>query len=442
MISEDRKKWYYDSLAVLFLTSPAYSMFRDFLNSVPLEDLKSGVAATDGTKIYIGPLYKQYNASEGAFIIAHELNHILLRHPWRSVGKDRHLYNIAGDYVINDTLHLKDLPNIPLPGKPIPISDFLNPQESKHAKAEADDMKGILYDESLKDYDTDAIYRMLENSKYRGQNEGEEGQEEGSEESSGQPSGKQGKQREGQENENGSINGGDVIENENEDSQDETVKKLRESVNKWRERQSGAGSGTDAEKRLLDLLDIKEILPWTAVLQRYLKSLVASNYTWSPPKAIYLPPGTAGNIPNTYVPRLRERTIRIAVAIDTSSSIGNADLNVFLTNIRAMFNAILMQAGYSGILMLTTDRVYSAFRMPPVPSVDTIVSQMLPGGTDFVPAFKFIEEYMQVPPDVFIYFTDGDGKYPDKAPRYDVLWLLTPNSTATPPFGNVIRFSY
>ena len=424
MVDSRRAEQYHEGVAVLMLRSKAYAMFEDFLETVELSDLDEGVAATNGKRFFIGPEFGEYSPEERAFIIAHELNHILLRHPWRGVGKDGKLYNVAGDYVINDALHLIDIPNIPLPGTPITLDDLLN---TNKAKKEAEDMKGLLYDESLKDYDTDTIYRKLINERDKRQ-QGERGESQADSEMVGD---------EGE----GDVNGGDVIPNTDASSEDEVIKDIQTSIKKYKESHQ-AGTGTeDAENRILELLNMKDVLPWTVILQRYLKNLTASNYTWSPPRALYFPEKTAGNIPNTYLPRLREKTLRVAVAIDTSGSIGDADMALFISNIRGMFNAILQQVGYVGLFMLTTDEVYWWKKMPPVPDIMEIAQNARSGGTNFIPAFKLIDEMMIAPPDVFIYFTDGYGDFPETPPKYDVLWLLTPDSDAVPPFGNVISFS-
>jgi len=158
MLDMTRERLYHEAVAMLILKSSAFAQFTDFLASVPLEPLDEGVAATDGVKFYIGPEFASYSANERAFIIAHELSHIILRHPWRIGDKDPMLWNIAGDYVINDALHLNELREISLPGKPVTLKEYLNPPKTSNTKE-----KIILYDPSLKDLDADSIYRMIEN---------------------------------------------------------------------------------------------------------------------------------------------------------------------------------------------------------------------------------------------------------------------------------------
>ena len=74
-----------------------------------------GTAATDGVYVYISPEFFRGLASDSqrAFLLAHEVSHIILRHPQRgkvyqdrgffrpSVSFDHRLYNRAADYIIN-----------------------------------------------------------------------------------------------------------------------------------------------------------------------------------------------------------------------------------------------------------------------------------------------------------------------------------------------------
>lgn len=61
--------------------------------------------ATDGTRIYYNP--KAVNAwtfEENKFVVAHEVMHIVLEHPWRRGTRDAKRWNQACDYAVNYTL--------------------------------------------------------------------------------------------------------------------------------------------------------------------------------------------------------------------------------------------------------------------------------------------------------------------------------------------------
>ena len=84
-------------------------------------------AATDGIYVYINPEFFRSLGSDDqrAFLLGHEVSHIILRHPQRSLayqkrGFFRHgmkfvhsIYNSAADYVINDDLIAMGLEPIP-----------------------------------------------------------------------------------------------------------------------------------------------------------------------------------------------------------------------------------------------------------------------------------------------------------------------------------------
>lgn len=53
------------------------------------------------------------------------------------------------------------------------------------------------------------------------------------------------------------------------------------------------------------------------------------------------------------------------------------------------------------------------------------------GGTDFRPVFEKLTE-MGVVPSLLLFFTDGEGAYPENQPDYPVLWGMTKNHTAAP----------
>ena len=86
-----------------------------------------GTAATDGVFVYISPDFFRglESDSQRAFLLAHEVSHIILRHPQRgkvyqdrgffrpSVSFDHAIYNRAADYVINSDCKAMGLEPIP-----------------------------------------------------------------------------------------------------------------------------------------------------------------------------------------------------------------------------------------------------------------------------------------------------------------------------------------
>jgi len=74
---------------------------------------KIPTAATDNEHLYFNPNFMaQYSEDEQVFVYAHEIAHIAFDHILRSEGKDKNVWNIATDAVINQLLKRDGLPMI------------------------------------------------------------------------------------------------------------------------------------------------------------------------------------------------------------------------------------------------------------------------------------------------------------------------------------------
>lgn len=114
--------------ALIILNSKAPVHYSVLLATEVIWTDKIPTAATDGVYVYINPAFFRGLASDSqrAFLLAHEVSHIILRHPQRSkvfsdrgwftadVSFDHGLYNKAADYMINsdcDAMGLEPVPN-------------------------------------------------------------------------------------------------------------------------------------------------------------------------------------------------------------------------------------------------------------------------------------------------------------------------------------------
>ncbi|MDP7636235.1 MAG: hypothetical protein QF577_01675 [Phycisphaerae bacterium] len=67
-------------------------------------------ACTNGKVIKFNPEFvSQLTKRQGIFLLAHEVMHCILKHPWRRGGRDPKLWNIACDFVINGHLIIMGL---------------------------------------------------------------------------------------------------------------------------------------------------------------------------------------------------------------------------------------------------------------------------------------------------------------------------------------------
>lgn len=178
------------------------------------------------------------------------------------------------------------------------------------------------------------------------------------------------------------------------------------------------------ERFLKDQLEPE--VPWQEKIQAFFARKVGSgSYNWRRPdrnwivRDIYLPGRSgfgAGNV---------------AVAIDTSGSIGQPELDRFFAEMRGIMDEVRPK------------KLYVIWCDAMVHKVDEVeetseLGGLKPhggGGTDFRPPFDWIEKH-GVELDAMVYLTDGYGSFPDREPKYPVLWGDIAGSKY--PWGDVV----
>ena len=177
--------------------------------------------------------------------------------------------------------------------------------------------------------------------------------------------------------------------------------------------------------------DLKFVVPeyfshkvdWRELLYGYIASYAKSTYSFVPPNMKYLYRGI-------YLPSLSSDLLRIIVAIDTSGSVDETLLADFLGEI----NSIMQSYPNYEIDVITADaKVQSHKVFLPGESLDYEVSGG--GGTDFRPVFEYIDRQINYPT-LLLYFTDGQGTFPENEPSYDVMWVMPEELEV--PFGEVM----
>jgi predicted metal-dependent peptidase len=150
---------------------------------------------------------------------------------------------------------------------------------------------------------------------------------------------------------------------------------------------------------------------WKAALRLFVARARAPVHTWSRPSRRF--PDRIGEIPGrTYSPRVIVKP-QLLVAVDTSMSMTTQELEEIGRQLAAL-------ADYARITIVECDaeitRVY-----PFAGALGDVAGR---GGTDLRPVFEpdFLAAHR---PQGVIYFTDGDGPLPERAPALPVLWILT-----------------
>lgn len=179
-------------------------------------------------------------------------------------------------------------------------------------------------------------------------------------------------------------------------------------------------------ERLLD--EIKQpAIDWRAALRRFVEQSARADYSWRMPNPRYL----AGGL---YLPSLQsEQMPPIVVAVDTSGSIQQSELDAFAAEIQGIMDEVKPE----GVTVIYCDhQVQGVEEFTP----DDMVTLHAKGGggTCFAPVFAEVERG-GLTPACLVYLTDMYGSFPNSAPDYPVLWVST-SEINTAPFGEVLRF--
>jgi predicted metal-dependent peptidase len=137
-----------------------------------------------------------------------------------------------------------------------------------------------------------------------------------------------------------------------------------------------------------------------------------------------------------YLDALDGETLHVAVAVDTSGSIDQGALRVFLSEVRGILRTYphlrcdlyYADAALHGPYPLTVHG-------PTPPPIGG-------GGTDFRPFFERVgARGGRHRAAVAVYLTDGYGNFPDSPPPCPVLWVVTPGGLDLDnfPFGQAVR---
>jgi predicted metal-dependent peptidase len=161
------------------------------------------------------------------------------------------------------------------------------------------------------------------------------------------------------------------------------------------------------------------------LLRQYMLDHARNDYAWVPPNARmlyhgYILPGARSNEMDTMV-----------VAIDTSGSIGQAELDVFATCVQGVVDAIQPRRVITVYCDSKVQRV-DEFSMGQPVEFEAIGG----GGTKFQPVFDQLEADGIVPACV-VYLTDGDCWDRPENPGYPVVWACTTDRQQA--FGEHIR---
>jgi len=354
-------------------------------------------AATDGRHFYYNSKFiLMLNTRQLMFLFCHELLHCAYDHMSRNGNRNRKIANIAMDYVVN--------------------ADCIN-----NGLGEKITVVPVLYDRKYEGWTWEAVYDdLMKNVKEVTLEELAEMLLDDHLEDDGDGNGDS-------ENEGKGKGRPKLSDAERQQIKDEFKEAMLSAA-----QAAGAGNLPGGLKRMLkDLTEPK--IDWREFIRQQIQSTVKNNYTWTMPSRKNFSNGF------TLPSMLKEDSIDICIAIDTSGSITDEMARDFFSEVQGIMDQF---PDYKIKVWCWDTAVHNPEEFTPHGSI-TLGEYELAGfgGTDAAVSWHWMKEN-DVEPKLLINFTDGEvwGDWGD--PNYcDTVWIINNryNKDIQPPFG---RFTY
>ena len=355
-------------------------------------------AATDGRTIFVNPeFWNKLSTAERDGVLLHEVLHAALLHVTRRAGRHPEIWNAAADIVINGM---------------IAQAGYQLPQ-------------GGLRDEFVERLSTEEVYEVLLKKQQPPPSVPMRDILDASPEDGAPSQGRQpGTKQEGAEQKSGAPKSG-------EDSGKEPKEALE---GHWRNalEQAQIAAKTLAAGKM------------PAGIQREMPSVIAAQLDWRTYLWRYLTqtPTDFQDFDRRFVGQrmyldsLTGESVQVLVCVDTSGSVGDTEMQVFVSEVREILRA------YPHLrceLFYADAALYGPY---PLKSNSVIPSPHGGGGTDFRPFFDHIATHPFLwGKTVAIYLTDGYGSFPERLPKCPVLLVVPPGGLDLDrfPFGEAVR---
>ena len=351
-------------------------------------------AATDGRHFYYCEKFiESLDDEELVFLFGHEVGHIVYDHMGRRGDRDPQLWNMAGDYLINDMLIQNNV------GKKITKVPIL--WDPKFRDMTAEEVYDDLFKNAVK------IQVTLDMHMDGSGEECEDGK------------GSDGK----------SKSSGIKID-------EETAKKMRDEMKEailQSAQAAGAGNVPAGIKRLINQFTAPK-MRWQDLLRIQLESSLKSNYS-------FMRPSRKGWHTGAVLPgMLPAEELDIVVGIDMSGSISQEMAQDFLSEVKGMMD---LYPTYKIHVFCFDTEVYNPVTFSDDYGDDiSEYETMGGGGTDFDACWRYMKDN-DIEPKQFIMFTDG---YPYDSwgdENYcDTLFVVHGNETIEAPFGVTAHYTF
>jgi predicted metal-dependent peptidase len=374
------------SLLRLRMKSPFFGTLAMFVRVVPSTTIPT--AATDGRNIFLNPEFlKSLPSAQRDGVILHEILHAALLHPLRRGEREPESWNIAADIIVNGTISRQSGIELPLGG---------------------------LRDEKLEHLSVEEVYELLRSS---GANRhhltdldllATPAAEVVNCSMDVAPTPRLAQRLERTESASLTAHWRQAIQHATAVARNTQWGKL--------------AIETDREFEAI----LNPQLDWRAHLWRYLVQTPTDFQSFD---RRFVGRGL-------YLEALQGESVRVYLAIDTSGSVNQTTLDLFISEVTGILGAYPHLECDLYYVDCEADGPYLLTFNDPLPPPQG------GGGTSFVPFFDRVNEtwdgHTQA---ICIYLTDGYGEFPTYIPSLPTLWVVTPGGLdlARLPFGEAVR---
>ena len=362
-------------------------------------------AATDGRHLYFNTqFFNALSNKEIEFVIAHEILHCVFDHLIRREDRDPMLYNIAADYIVNNTLVRDRIGELP---KLVPCY-----QDFKYDGWTSEEV----YDELFKEAEKNGKEFLEKLGELLDEHVDWEADPNGNGEDNGKDGDQNGKGRPKYSKE------------ELEKIRDELKESMMASA-----QAAGAGNIPGEIARMIKELTEPK-MNWREILRQQIQSTIRNDYTFARPNR-------KGWHTGAVLPGMNfDETIDIAIALDMSGSIGNEQAQDFLGEVKGIMDEY---KDYNIKIWCFDTKVYNEDDFSGDDGRDLLDYEIMGGGgTDFMVNWEYMKEN-DIVPKKFVMFTDG---YPwgswGEEDYCDTVFVVHSNrdKTLVAPFGQTTHY--
>ena len=390
---------------------------RPFLGNLVLRlQLKAAgswckTSATDAKCFYYNPEFiDNCDNSQIKFVLIHEALHCALTHFARRGNRDKHKWDLACDFAINPLLVKEGFtPPLDLPifhkykGM---IAEEIYPMIDDNIDEEPFDQH--LYDDNPEDEQESSDGGMAEDAL-----EGESSNDS----SSG----------------SGTSSTNQQSEQLAEKPQPLTPDEINTLASQWQKNLASsaqlahqAGKLDETFAKLVDFF-LQPQVSWQSLLAQYMSNLARDDFSYNRPSR---------RQGNAILPTLRSAQIDLSIAIDTSGSITQQEIDEFVSEVDAIKGNIR-----ASITLMACDeqlKPQHIWRFEAWEQLEFPAGLGGGKGTNFNPVFDYLNT-QDNHEKLLIYFTDAKGVFPKYEPNYPVLWLVKGKETV--PWGQRIQLN-